>query len=83
MVMQKSIMKYMTRIGQKTGTLKASKKVQTMATIIPFVAECLKTNKLKKNHQDLFDNFDLISGSGIAVFCSQCQRDLVKTSQKA
>lgn len=35
-------MKYMTRMGQNTGTLNASKKVQTMATRMPLVAECLK-----------------------------------------
>lgn len=41
-VMQKSMMKYMTRMGQNTGTLKASKKVQTMATRMPLVAACLE-----------------------------------------
>ena len=41
-VIQKSMMKYMTRIGQNTGTLNASKKVQTMATRMPLVAACLK-----------------------------------------
>lgn len=39
--MQKSMMKYITRIGQNTGTLKASKNVQIMAMMMPFVAECL------------------------------------------
>lgn len=42
MVMQKSMMKYITSIGQNTGTLKASKNVQIMAMTMPFVAECLK-----------------------------------------
>lgn len=41
-VIQKSMMKYITRIGQNTGTLKASKKVQIIATRMPFVAACLK-----------------------------------------
>lgn len=40
-VMQNSMMKYMTRIGQNTGTLKASKNVQIIAMTMPFVAECL------------------------------------------
>lgn len=40
-VMQKSMMKYITSIGQNTGTLKASKNVQIMAMTMPFVAECL------------------------------------------
>lgn len=42
MVMQKSMTKYITRMGQNTGTLNASKKVQTMATRMPLVAACLK-----------------------------------------
>lgn len=41
MVMQKSMMKYITSIGQNTGTLKASKNVQIIAMTMPFVAECL------------------------------------------
>lgn len=41
-VMQKSMMKYITSIGQNTGTLKTSKNVQTMAMTMPFVAECLQ-----------------------------------------
>lgn len=36
------MMKYITRMGQNTGTLKASKKVQTIATRMPLVAACLK-----------------------------------------
>lgn len=40
--MQKSMMKYITSIGQNTGTLKTSKNVQTMAMTMPFVAECLQ-----------------------------------------
>lgn len=46
MVMQKSMMKYITSIGQKTGTLKASKNVQIMAMTMPFVAECLQRNTI-------------------------------------
>ena len=34
-------MNYITRMGQNTGTLKASKKVHTMATKMPLVAACL------------------------------------------
>lgn len=37
--------KYMTNIGQKTGTLKMSKNVQNEAITIDLVAEYLKTNK--------------------------------------
>lgn len=45
MVMQKSMTKYITRMGQNTGTLNASKKVQTMATRMPLVAACLKRRR--------------------------------------
>lgn len=45
--MQKSMMKYITRMGQNTGTLKASKNVQIIAMMMPFVAECLPTQKKK------------------------------------
>lgn len=48
MVMQKSMMKYMTSIGQNTGTLKASKKVQIIAITMPFVAECLQQRGQKQ-----------------------------------
>lgn len=48
MVMQKSMIKYMTSMGQKTGTLKASKNVQIMAMTMPFVAECLKWKRSRR-----------------------------------
>jgi len=44
MVMQNSVMKYMTRIGQKTGMLKNSKKVQKKAMAVAFVAEYQNLN---------------------------------------
>lgn len=47
-VMQKSMMKYITSIGQNTGTLKASKNVQIMAMMMPFVAECLPKEVIKE-----------------------------------
>lgn len=45
MVIQNSMMKYITRMGQNTGTLKASKKVHTMATKMPLVAACLRKER--------------------------------------
>ena len=53
-VMQNNVMKYMTRIGQKTGMLKKSKNVQTNAMTVAFVAEYQNLNsgnlqKYKKN----------------------------------
>ncbi len=43
-VIQNSVMKYMTRIGQKTGMLKNSKKVQVKAMTVAFVAEYQNLN---------------------------------------
>ena len=43
-VMQNNVMKYMTRIGQKTGMLKKSKNVQTNAMTVAFVAEYQNLN---------------------------------------
>ena len=43
-VMQKRVMKYMTRIGQKTGMLKNSKKVHRNAITVAFVAEYQNLN---------------------------------------
>lgn len=48
MVMQKSMMKYITSIGQNTGTLKASKNVQIMAMTMPLVAECLEESEQRQ-----------------------------------
>ena len=42
--MQKSVMKYITRIGQKTGMLKNSKKVQKKAIPVALVAEYQNLN---------------------------------------
>lgn len=44
MVMQNNVMKYMTRMGQKTGMLKKSKKVQVKAISVAFVAEYQNLN---------------------------------------
>jgi hypothetical protein len=48
-VMQNSVIKYITRIGQKTGMLKNSKKVQTKAMTVAFVAEYQNLNSAKQN----------------------------------
>ena len=42
--MQKSVMKYITRIGQNTGMLKNSKKVQAKAMDVALVAEYQNLN---------------------------------------
>jgi hypothetical protein len=46
--MQNKVMKYITRIGQKTGMLKNSKKVQMNAMTVAFVAEYQNLNSEKK-----------------------------------
>ena len=43
-VMQKRVMKYMTRMGQKTGMLKNSQKVQKNAIAVALVAEYQNLN---------------------------------------
>lgn len=43
-VMQNSVKKYITRIGQNTGILKKSKKVQKKAITVAFVAEYQNLN---------------------------------------
>ena len=44
MVMQKRVMKYITKIGQKTGILKNSKKEHTKAMVVALVAEYQNLN---------------------------------------
>lgn len=44
MVKNVSTKKYITRIGQKTGTSKISKKVKKNAINVDFIVESLKTN---------------------------------------
>ena len=69
MVMQKSVIKYMTRMGQKTGILKNSKKVQAKAIRVAFVAEYqnlnsgrrLWTTKVKKKSVYLLCSAPLVS----------------------
>lgn len=43
-VIQKRVIKYITRIGQNTGTLKASTNVQKNAMIVLFVTESQNLN---------------------------------------
>ena len=44
MVMQNNVMKYITKIGQKTGILKNSQKVQKKAIAVALVAEYQNLN---------------------------------------
>ena len=44
MVMQKSVMKYMTSMGQKTGMLNTWKAVKQKATVVAFMTLCQNLN---------------------------------------
>ena len=59
--MQNNVMKYMTRIGQKTGILKKSKNVHTNAMTVAFVAEYqnLNSGNLKKYKISINTMFEL------------------------
>ena len=48
------MMKYITSIGQKTGTSKISKNVQNIATTIAFVADSLYRKAGEKNKTIIF-----------------------------
>uniref|UniRef100_A0A0E9XEP0 Uncharacterized protein n=1 Tax=Anguilla anguilla TaxID=7936 RepID=A0A0E9XEP0_ANGAN len=64
MVMQNSMMKYMTSIGQKTGTLKASKNVQIIAMTMPLVAECQNLNSGNLRMKGLNSSFCFVGKAG-------------------
>ena len=64
MVMQKSVMKYMTSIGQKTGTLKSSKKVQKKAMTVALVAEYQNLNSGRRLINGRNSSFCRVGSSG-------------------
>ena len=57
MVIQKSVMKYMTRIGQNTGMLNSSKKVQKNAIVVALVAEYQNLNSGSRRINGLNSSF--------------------------
>ena len=61
--MQKSVMKYMTKIGQKTGILKSSKKVQPKAITVALVAEYQNLNSGSRLMKGLNSSFCLVGSS--------------------
>ena len=63
-VMQKSVMKYMTRMGQKTGMLKKSKKVHTKAMTVALVAEYQNLNSGNRRMNGRNSSFCLVGSSG-------------------
>ena len=62
--MQNKVMKYMTRIGQKTGMLKNSKKVQTKAITVALVAEYQNLNSGRRLMNGRNSSFWRVGNSG-------------------
>lgn len=62
--MQKSVMKYITNIGQNTGTLKTSKNVQTKPITELFVTEYQNLNSGNRRINGLNSSFALVGSSG-------------------
>ena len=63
MVMQNNVMKYMTKIGQNTGMLKKSKKVQVKAMIVDLVAEYQNLNSGSRRMKGRNSSFCLVGSS--------------------
>jgi hypothetical protein len=63
-VIQKSVMKYMTRMGQNTGMLKQSKNVQIIAIIVDFVTEYQNLNSGSRRMNGRNSSFALVGSSG-------------------
>ena len=64
MVMQNKVIKYITNIGQNTGILKHSKKVQNMAMRVALVAEYQNLNSGKRLMKGRNSSFDDVGSSG-------------------
>lgn len=62
--MQKSVIKYITRIGQNTGILKQSKKVQTIANTVDLDTEYQNLNSGNRLMNGLNSSLDLVGSSG-------------------
>lgn len=60
MVTQNSVMKYKTRIGQNTGTLKTSNRVRKRASIVDFITEYQNLNSGSRLINGLNSSFDLV-----------------------
>lgn len=64
--MPNSVKKYITRIGQKTGTLKTSKKVQTTAINVDLVTEYQNLNSGKRRMKGRNSSLARVGNSGPA-----------------
>lgn len=63
-VMQNSVMKYMTRMGQKTGTLNTSKNVQIIAIVVDFVMAYQNLNSGSRRMNGLNSSLLLVGNAG-------------------
>lgn len=63
-VIQKRVMKYMTRIGQNTGTLKTSKKEQKIAMVVDLVIAYQNLNSGNRRMKGLNSSLLLWGSSG-------------------
>lgn len=63
-VMQNSVMKYMTKIGQNTGILKHSKNVQIKAIIVLLLTEYQNLNSGSRLMNGLNSSFARVGNSG-------------------
>lgn len=64
MVMQNKVMKYITNIGQNTGILKASTKVQQKANIVLFVTDNQNLNSGNLRIKGRNSSVDLVGNAG-------------------
>lgn len=63
-VMANNVMKYITKIGQKTGILKQSKKVQMEAITVDLVTEYQNLNSGRRLINGRNSSFALVGNSG-------------------
>ena len=68
MVIQKRVIKYITKIGQNTGTLNSSKKVQHRAIRVALLAEYQNLNSGNLRIKGLNSSFCLVGNSGPSKF---------------
>lgn len=62
--MQNNVIKYITKIGQNTGTLNTSKNVQIIAITVLFVIAYQNLNSGKRLINGRNSSFDLVGNSG-------------------
>lgn len=62
--MQNNVMKYITKMGQNTGTLKQSKNVQMRATTVLLLMEYQNLNSGSRLTKGLNSSFALVGSSG-------------------